>query len=257
MSAACSTPAKAVRIPTDDPRPSPAPVPARAPRRAIRSVSGQRAFNWYAEAMRLWKRGPFTFCAMALVILVGNVGLPLVPLVGVAVAQVVLPLVECGLLYASLAADRGDRPRLRQLFAFIGAPARAQAAVVVAAFAVFAAEAVVAQFAGGYNMLLPEQNADSITGLTLVAAYATGILVSLPVTFVPFAVLFDGETFHDAFAQSAAAFARNATPLLLYGALSFGLVMVGLATNGIGLLLALPWSAAASYAAWKDIFGVA
>ena len=242
MSAACSTPAKAARIPTDDPHPSPAPVHARAPRRAIRGVSGQRAFNWYAEAMRLWKRGPFTFCAMALVILVGNVG---------------LPLVECGLLYASLAADRGDRPRLRQLFAFIGAPARAQAAVVVAAFAVFAAEAVVAQFAGGYNMLLPEQNADSITGLTLVAAYATGILVSLPVTFVPFAVLFDGETFHDAFAQSAAAFARNATPLLLYGALSFGLVMVGLATNGIGLLLALPWSAAASYAAWKDIFGVA
>jgi hypothetical protein len=33
--------------------------------------------------------------------------------------------------------------------------------------------------------------------------------------------------------------------------------MLGLATSGIGLLLALPWSAAASYAAWKDIFSVA
>ena len=33
--------------------------------------------------------------------------------------------------------------------------------------------------------------------------------------------------------------------------------MIGLATSGIGLLLALPWSAAASYAAWKDVFGVA
>lgn len=207
--------------------------------------------------MRLWKRGPFTFCAMALAILVGNVGLPLVPLVGVATAQLLLPLVECGLLYASLAADRGDRPRFRQLFAFIGAPARAQAAVVAAALAVFAAEAFIAQMAGGYNMLMPEQNADSITGFTLVSAYSMGILVSLPVTFVPFAALFDGESFRDAFAQSAAAFARNVTPLVLYGALSFGLVMIGLATNGIGLLLALPWSAAASYAAWKDIFGVA
>jgi uncharacterized membrane protein len=207
--------------------------------------------------MRLWKRGPFTFCAMALAILVGNVALPLVPLVGVATAQLLLPLVECGLLYASLAADRGDRPRFRQLFAFIGAPARAQAAVVAAALAVFAAEAFIAQMAGGYNMLMPEQNADSITGFTLVSAYSMGILVSLPVTFVPFAALFDGESFRDAFAQSAAAFARNVTPLVLYGALSFGLVMIGLATNGIGLLLALPWSAAASYAAWKDIFGVA
>jgi uncharacterized membrane protein len=207
--------------------------------------------------MRLWKRGPFTFCAMALAILVGNVALPLVPLVGVATAQLLLPLVECGLLYASLAADRGDRPRFRQLFAFIGAPARAQAAVVAAALAVFAAEAFIAQMAGGYNMLMPEQNADSITGFTLVSAYSMGILVSLPVTFVPFAALFDGESFRDAFAQSAAAFARNVTPLVLYGALSFGLVMIGLATNGIWLLLALPWSAAASYAAWKDIFGVA
>jgi hypothetical protein len=207
--------------------------------------------------MRLWKRAPFTFCAMALVILMGNLALPLVPLVGVVLAQLLLPLIECGLLYGSLAADRGDRPRLRQLLTFVGAPTRAQVAVVVAALLVFAAEAVVANLAGGYNMLAPEENVEGISGATLVAAYATGILVSLPVTFVPFAALFDGETFRDAFAQSAAAFGRNVTPLLLYGTLSFGLVMVGLATNGIGLLLALPWSAAASYAAWKDIFGVA
>jgi uncharacterized membrane protein len=232
-------------------------VPSRAARRVIRSVPGQRAFHWYAEAMRLWKRGPFTFCAMALAILVANVVLPLLPLVGVAIAQLLLPLVECGLLYASLAADRGDRPRFRQLFAFIGAPARAQAAVVVAALAVFAAEAFVAQMASGYNMLVPDENSDAISGTTLVSAYAMGILVSLPVTFVPFAALFDGESIRDAFAQSTAAFVRNIAPLALYGALSFGLVMIGLATNGIGLLLALPWSAAASYAAWKDIFGVA
>jgi hypothetical protein len=207
--------------------------------------------------MRLWKRSPFTFCAMALVILLGNVALPLVPLVGVVLAQLLLPLVECGLLYGSLAADRGDRPRLRQLIAFAGAPWRAQAAVVVAALLVFVAEALVANLAGDYNMLVPDENLDPISGTTLVVAYATGILVSLPVTFVPFAALFDGEGFRDAFAHSAAAFARNIAPLLLYGGLSFGLVMVGLATNGIGLLLALPWSAAASYAAWKDIFGVA
>jgi uncharacterized membrane protein len=241
---------------SDFPSPSSADG-ARPPRRLIRSVANQRAFAWYADAMRLWKRAPMTFCAMALAILAGNVLLPLVPLVGVAIAQLVLPLVECGLLYASLAADRGDRPRLGQLVAFVGAPARAQAAVVAAALIVFVAEAFIANVAGGYNMLMPESSTEGISGTTLVVAYASGILVSLPVTFVPFAALFDGESFRTAFAQSGAAFARNLTPLVLYGALSFGLVMVGLVTNGIGLLLALPWSAAASYAAWKDIFGVA
>lgn len=75
--------------------------------------------------------------------------------------------------------------------------------------------------------------------------------------FVPFAALFDGAGFRQAFAQSATAFTRNGAPLVLFGALSFALLMLGLATSGVGLLLALPWSAAASYAAWKDIFGVA
>lgn len=207
--------------------------------------------------MRLWKRGPARFSLIALVVLVANFGLTLLPVVGIVLAQLILPLVECGLLYASLAADRGDRPLLRHLVAVLAAPPRAQAAVVIAALAVFMIEALVANLVGGYNMLTPAGNADSISGATLVVTYAAGIVASLPLTFVPFAVLFDGESFHDAFAESAAAFARNLAPLLVYGVLSFLLLMVGLATSGIGLLLALPWSAAASYAAWKDVFGVA
>jgi uncharacterized membrane protein len=207
--------------------------------------------------MRLWKRGPATFSGIALVILVANIVLALVPVVGVALAQLLLPLVECGLLYASLAADRGDRPRMRHAVAVAAAPPHALAAVIVAALVVFAAEALVADAIGGFNMLAPASNAESISGTALVATYAAGILVSLPVTFVPFAALFDGAGFRAAFAQSAAAFTRNAAPLALYGALSFALLMIGLATSGIGLLLALPWSAAASYAAWKDVFGVA
>jgi uncharacterized membrane protein len=74
---------------------------------------------------------------------------------------------------------------------------------------------------------------------------------------VPFAALFDGAGFRGAFAQSAAAFTRNLRPLAVFGALSLALLLVGLATSGLGLLLALPWSACASYASWKDVFDVA
>ena len=68
----------------------------------------------------------------------------------------------------------------------------------------------------------------------LVATYAAGILASLPVMFVPFIALFDGAGLRTAFAQSFAAFARNPGPLLLFGALSFALLMLGLATSGFG-----------------------
>jgi uncharacterized membrane protein len=205
--------------------------------------------------MLLWKRGPLAFSALALVILAVNLALNLLPAAGIAIAQAILPLAECSLLYASLAADRGDRPRLRHLAAVAGASPGALAAVVVAGAAVFGAEALVALEFGGINMLAPGADVP-VSATALIATYAAGMLVSLPLTFVPFAALFDGAPFGEAFAQSFAAFARNPAPLVVYGALSFALLLLGLLTNGLGLLLALPWSAAASYAAWKDIFGV-
>jgi uncharacterized membrane protein len=207
--------------------------------------------------MRLWKRGPFTFSGIALVVLALNLALNLIPTAGIVLAQVFLPLVECGLLYASLAADRGDRPRMRHLLAAAAAPAPAIAAVIAAGLVIFAAEALVAVAVGGFNLLTPATSTDAISGTGLMATYAAGIAVSLPLTFVPLAALFDGAGFRDAFAQSSTAFLRNLVPLALYGAIAFVLLMLGVATSGLGLVLALPWSAAASYAAWKDVFGVA
>lgn len=225
--------------------------------REIRRVPAAHAIAWYADAMRLWRRGPFAFALLAFFLLAANLLLAIVPVIGVAVAQLVLPLLECSLLYASLAADRNDRPRVRHLIAVLGAPATAQAAIVVAGLLIFGLEAVVARAVGGVDLLAPSANAQSFTGASLVATYAAGMGLSLPLLFVPFAALFDGAGFRSAFAQSASAFARNVAPLVLFGALSLALLLLGLLTSGLGLLLALPWSAAASYAAWKDIFGVA
>jgi len=89
-----------------------------------------------------------------------------------------------------------------------------------------------------------------------VAIHAAGIVTSLPLTFVPFVALFDGGDLRGAFVSSARAFARNVPALSLYAGIAFALLLMGLATLGIGLVLVLPWIAAASYAAWKDIFAL-
>ena len=207
--------------------------------------------------MQLWKRGPVVFTVLALVMLACNLALNLVPIVGIVLAQVLLPLLECGLLYACLAADRGEPPRLRHLIGVAAAPPRAIIAVIAASLVIFAVESTVAHALGDVNMLTPAgQDVDAMSPGVLIATYAAGIAASLPVMFVPFVALFDGAGPRAAFAQSIAAFARNPGPLLAFGALSFVLLMLGIATSGLGLLLALPWSAAASYAAWKEIFAV-
>ena len=92
--------------------------------------------------MRLWRRGPGTFCALAVVVVAASVALEPVPVAGFVAANVVAPLLACGLLYASLAADRGDRPRWSHLVAVFAAPLQAQAAVVVAGLLPFAVEAL-------------------------------------------------------------------------------------------------------------------
>ena len=138
-----------------------------------------------------------------------------------------------------------------------GASATALAAIVVSALLVFGAEALAVYSLEGVNLLSPAGDEAELTNSTLGSIFAVGTLVSLPVLFVPFAVLFDHRSFGQAFATSAHGFALNALALLLFGALALLLIIVGLFTFGVGLIAVLPLLSTASYAAWKDIYGVA
>ena len=216
----------------------------------------RHAFAWYAEAMRLWRASPGIFAVLAAASIGAEFLLTLVPGAGVLLAQVVVPLVQCGMLYASLAADRGDRPRVRHLLAILAAPRRAQAAIVVVNLVAFAGQAYAANALAGVDLFMANPFGEQVSALTLVEIVAAGFVVSLPFTFVPLIALFDDAGFTASFRGSLAAFARNPLPLLVYAALSLGLFVFGLVTSGLGLLLVAPWLAASSYAAWKDVFAV-
>lgn len=219
-----------------------------------RTVPAGHALAWFAEAMRLWKRSPVAFSLMAFFILAVTVLPEPVPVLGFVAANVIAPLLSCGLLYASLAADRDGKARFVHLFAVFAAPLRALWAVVAAGLVVLLAESAVAWSLAEVNLFLPVPDAANLAPGVIVAIYAFGALASMPVTFVPMAALFDGEDAGTAFALSWRAFRANVPALLALAAYSFVLLLLGLATTGVGLVLALPWIAAASYAAWKDIF---
>jgi hypothetical protein len=206
--------------------------------------------------MRLWRASPVMFAVLAAVSIAAELLLRLVPVAGPVLTQVVLPLVECSLLYASLAADRGDRPRLRHLVAVLGAPPRALVAVVAASLIGFVGQVLAADWLTDIDLLAAGGMPDTVTLGQVMLVVAAGVAVSLPVSFVAPVALFDDPGVRAAFGESVAAFARNIAPLLLYGALSLGLFVFGIVTSGLGLLLALPWLAASSYAAWKDVFAV-
>ncbi len=230
--------------------------PARTAR-IPRAVAGNRALVWFGDAVRMWKRQTVVFSLMALVVLVASIAFDAVPVAGLVASNVIAPLFACGFIYGGLALDSHDRPRFAHVFAVFAAPVRAQVAVVVAGLVVTLIESAAAWALADVNLFLPSPDAGSLSASAVLAIYAVGILASMPVQFVPMAVLFDGEAPASAFASSVRACLMNPGPMLALAAYSYVLLMVGLATVGVGLLLALPWIAIASYSAWKDIFGVA
>jgi uncharacterized membrane protein len=217
-------------------------------------VPAARAFEWYGEGLRLFKRRPLPFIALAIVVIAAEFALGVIPLVGRPLANIVVPILACGLLYASLAADRGDRPRAAHLVAAFAAPVASLGAVILASLVVFLAEwAIGWQFAG--VDLLATDGDQALSPGDVLLIYAAGVAVSLPLTFVPMVALFEGAGVADSFAASVAAFRRNVGAFVLYGALSLALLGLALVTMGIILPVVLPLWAASSYVAWKDIVG--
>ena len=223
--------------------------------REPRVVRAERAFAWYAEAMRIVKRRPAGFAGLAIAVIVVELVLDHVPIVGRPAANVLVPLIACSLVFASLATDRGDHPRLVHLVAPFATPFASIAAILAASFAVFAVEWLVAWHLTGVNLMSPSDK-QALRPLAIMAIYGAGVAVSLPLTLVPLFALFEQSSLRDAFAASFAAFARNVPAFALYGALSIALLGFAFVTFGLGLVIALPLWAASSYVAWKQLFGV-
>jgi uncharacterized membrane protein len=233
---------------------SPSDPPTLSAAREARKVSIDRAFHWYSEAMRTFRRHPLPFALLSFAILLTDVVLNQIPLAGAAASNVIIPVLACSLLYATLAVDRDDRPRLMHLVAPFVAPATALFSVVLASLIVFGAEWFVAWRFADVNLLAPA--AAQIEPDDALAINGTGVAISLPLTLVPLLALFEGMSTRDAFASSLAAFFRNVPAFLLYGALTIALLGVGFVTRGLALLIVLPLWAASSYAAWKDLYRV-
>jgi len=229
-----------------EPPPSPAAL-------APRALPISSVFAWFQSALRLFKRAPWTWCALGVITLGVQLVLEFIPGIGRAAAEVIMPVVECGLLVGAAALDRGTELELRCMLAPFRAPPGALAAIVVSSLIVSVVKFAVAYSLVGVNLLADPTDV-RLTADVMAAVIGAATLASLPFAFVPFAALFQREGFLRAFAVSFSGFALNAAPLIVFGVISLVLIAVGLLAWLLPLAAIFPLLAAANYAAWKDIY---
>ena len=112
-----------------------APQPSLA-RSSPRAVPAASALAWFEAAMRMFKRAPMLWCALGFITLASKLALELVPGIGRAASEVIVPVIECGLLIGAAELDRGRPLAIGHAFAAFRAPVRALAAIVVSALLV-------------------------------------------------------------------------------------------------------------------------
>ena len=241
--------------PPDEP---PLLLPEEQPSTHLRphAVPWQHAFAWFEAALPLFKRRPAVWMGLAVITLACELGLQLLPDPWTLLGKVLAPLVACGMIVASAAADASSPPRLGFAFAAFRLPRGAILAIVVASLATFGAEAFAGWWIADANLFSVHGTGEELSASAAFGVYTIGVLASLPMTFVPMHVVLEPVGFGPAFSASWEAFVLNTPPLLVYAAISLLLLGVGVVTMGLGLVLVLPIWAASSYVAWKDIFGV-
>jgi uncharacterized membrane protein len=245
-------------MPDLPPPAEPSLLPPEPPETHLRPhvVPWQHAFAWFEAALPLCKRRPWVWIGLAVITLASELGLQLLPDPWTFAGKLIAPLVACGLLLASAAADQSSPPRLGFAFAAFRLPSGAILAILVASLLTFGAEVFAGWWIADVNLLAVHRPDEELTTSAAFGVYTIGVLASLPLTFVPLHVLLEPVGFAEAFAASWEAFVLNTPPLLVYAAISLLLLGLGILTMGLGLVLVLPIWAASSYVAWKDVFGV-
>ena len=239
---------------TSDRHTPPAPAPG--------DVAPGRALQWLADGWRLFMKSPLVWAIQALIVFVILAALGMLPLLGWAAAPITLPVLVAGMLSGAQALDRGETLRVDHLFD--GIRRHAGNLLLLGAFHLLGAllPALVATAIGG-SAMLAGLLVGSVPGDGMAAAgvmfgalvfIALWVLLLMALWFAPALVMLHGVAPLDAMLLSARACFRNLLAVIVLAALLYVLLWMALLPAGLGMMVLLPVTAGALYAAWRETF---
>ena len=237
---------------------------------AIQVEAGQ-GWGWIVEGWRLFAQSPGIWIVLLLIYLAISVALSIIPLVGPLAHALLNPVLIGGLFYGAAAQARGEPLEVAHLFRGFQDQERMGSLLVLGGISVagyvLIGLLIVVLIGGGLAawFVLDSSGMDvssqALEILLIGAALLVGLIVLTFGALITMALLYGvplvmlaGQNAWPAMQDSIAACWINLWPLLVFGLVYLGLIVVAVIPLGFGFLILFPVTICAVYASYREVF---
>ncbi|BAL22932.1 BPSS1780 family membrane protein [Azoarcus sp. KH32C] len=226
-------------------------------------VTPAQTLQWLAAGWKTFTASPGTWIIQTLILIVVLSAVGIVPLLGWALAPLVLPVLAAGMLAGAHALDQGEPLRIDHLFD--GVRRHAGNLLMIGGFHLLGALlAALIAAAVGSSAALTGMLVGAFAGVGLAAGgvmlavavfTVLWVLLLMALWFAPALVMLQNVSPLDAMKLSAQACLSNFVSFLVLGLTLYIVTWLAMLPAGLGILVLVPVLAGALHAAWKDTFG--
>lgn len=241
------------------------PIPAALvmPGRRVRAGAG---VDWVADGWRLFRKSPLMWIVFLVIYFLINVGLGLVPWMGMWIASLVAPLLMGGIALGCRSLETGGDLELEHLLAgfrrntgplfAIGLVYVLGELALMAIFALFAGAPFLSALVSGDEAAILDSLPEDLLSLTLGGLVVAALLIPLVAAywFAPALAMLHGLPALPAMKASLLACVRNVLPMLVYGLVMLALLVPAILVLGLGLIVWLPVLLATVYTSYRSVF---
>lgn len=230
----------------------------------MKTVSANRVLEWFGKGWLGFSGNVANWLLIALLFFGIIILLGFVPFIGLALAYLIVPSLQAGMLLAAEKTQRGDGIDVEDLFAVLRDPNRHKPFItlgVIMLAVVLGTGLILSPMLGG-EMLETMDNMPGGDVAMFPAMGAGGLLFTVVVGlamvmlffFAPALILYKAMAPWDAMKTSFLACFQNPLPLLLFMLIYGVLAFIAAIPFGLGMLVLLPVATGAVYAAYTEIF---
>lgn len=233
----------------------------------MQNVPAGRGWSWVVDAFGLFRKNPLIWLALNLVLLLIGAGLMMLPVIGTYVLYLLTPLFLAGIVSAARDLDSGKDIEIAHLFHGF----RSNSTQLVTVGGVYLVGQVlisgVMLTIGGpeFQQLVatgmagvdaPQLTPEALSRITMAMLVGMALFVPLAMAtwFAPALVLLGNQPGFRAMIFSVMACLRNILPFLVYGILTFVLLVLAVIPFGLGLVLWIPVMLLSMYTSYRDLF---